>query len=529
MQKIKKLALSAFVGTCAVVVTPLAQADSVDNLVNIVEESTNQTYMQAETSAVLSLDENELVLDSSFIKNGDRITEEVDAALTVKANTLPEEILDELDGLSSDFVMNVDAEAAVYYDKENGDIFYEIEDYKLDLTTTDEDTRKIIEGFFEITKIFTGETYYFNMKELKEEFLSMHDDIDELDSMMFQEITEEDFALILKFILKSGFFEVDTNGDVYTITVKDEVEEINRQAMIEILKEMEFLPLYMREGMIQELGRAITEEDYKELNEGLDKVEDYYDFKVYITVSGGVVRNLEIDFSLDLQKIFAEVGEEVEIGDLEYTQTTTFEYVKKTFAFPKEGSDEISFNKIMGMFLTFEKKMNEKWESYEGDEDWGTSESIDGPDFIELERMAKEKELKAVSEKFGDAWFVSYAEDLIEKDVIDTFQDPLRKTSENEFRSLLDKSIYSLDDYYNYDLDFDIWDSLSSYEHISKLDSVTYIVQTFFPEESNPIAFAREKGIVSNSFSVAKAREQDLILVDLVKMLSVVLEIVDSK
>jgi hypothetical protein len=61
------------------------------------------------------------------------------------------------------------------------------------------------------------------------------------------------------------------------------------------------------------------------------------------------------------------------------------------------------------------------------------------------------------------------------------------------------------------------------------LDAVTYIVKTFFPEEKNPVEFARQNGIVSKSFSISKARGQDLIQVELIKMLSVTLDLVEKQ
>ncbi len=527
MKKVKKSLLSIFAGVCAIVTIPFAQANNTDDLIEKVKQSIDQTYIQSESKGVLSLAENELVAETVYTKNGNRMKQETEFSLDFYAKTLPSELIEDWDFLTADFELNLEAVAKVFFDKSNQDIFYEIGDYEVRVNSGDRNAKHIIEGFFEITKIFTGETYYINLKKLADEFDSFAEEYEEIDGMNLMDFDGQDAALVLELFLVSGFFDVNLNGNVYTITLKDEVEKIDRQAMIDVINEMDFLTVYLKEEVVEELGNPIKESDYVELNEGLEKLKKYFDFEIKLTEKNNLITSFEFDADFKLEKLLAENGLDLEMEDLSFTQEAEIMYEKRSFSFPKEGSAEISFNKIMGMFLGFEQKVMEEWGDTEGD--WNFEDTDNS--WSEIEKLEVEETLEAIIAKFGaETWFVPYVQDLLERDVIDTFYSPARNVSQIEFRELLERALYFDEaNYAIYEIPNEAWRELGNYENISKLTAVDYIVRSFFPEEANPTAFAREKGIVSKSFSVLRAKEQDLILAEFVKMLSVAIDILEQK
>jgi len=531
MKSLKNFLFSILIGVCTVSMVPCAQAensDGVDSLLNVVEESVIRDNIVIDSEGVLSLGENTLSVESSYIKNGEKIKEESSLILNLDVSTLPEEFVEEFDGIFADFKINVETIFSVFFDQESKDMFYEVGAFDLDLTTEDGDTKNIIEGAFEFTEFFTGETYYLNVKKLIKEFESFAEDYEELYDLDLINFEGEDAAVVLELFLKSGFFNVSLSGDTYTITLKDEIKEIDRQALIDAINKMDFLDTEIREEIVEELEQPITENTYKEINLILDKVMNYFDFKVNVVVDNAdLINNVEFDFIFKISEILAENNLDWEVEDLTYVQDMEIEYQRKTFSFPKEDRNEINLNTIFGMFLTFEKQWEEEWENYDTyEDDYGYDDYW--TQWEEEQAEKKAKTIEDIKNKFGEeTWFVPYVLDLIEKNVMDDFYKPDRSVSGYELGDLLDNAIYVTSSYDVYLKDI-ILDKIANYEPVSKLDAVNYVVEVFFLKNTNQVAYARERGIVSEAFNVAKAREQNLTLAELVKMLSVAIELAEE-
>lgn len=167
-------------------------------------------------------------------------------------------------------------------------------------------------------------------------------------------------------------------------------------------------------------------------------------------------------------------------------------------------------------------------EDYDYDYEDYDDYDYDDYDYEESYLAEIDKKVEEVIARFGEeAWFMPYAKDLLKKEIITDLQNPVRRVSRNEFRTMLADAVW-VEVGSDYGIDYDSWENLYSYENISKLEAITHIVQAFFPGEENPFTFAKENGIISADSDEGVLQSYDLMLVELIKMLSVVMELVDD-
>lgn len=528
MQKIRfyVCAIAFFVGTFS---PSIAGASSpVDNLLSAISASVDEDYIQVDAEGVLSFGETKLTLENVFQKDHAKSKTKNAFEVDFYAKSLPEKAFENNDLLTKDLEISLDGVATIYLNKDTGDIFYDLADYKIEVDSDNDDLQNILEGFFEITKIFTGETYYVNFETLAKDFENFEDLYEEFKALNLEAANSEDLILLLEAFLKSGLFEITEDDDVFTITLKNQVTAIDSASMEAAISQVSFLSESDKITLIQELKKVSTASTNTHLNE----LKKYLDFSIKIEKSGSLIGNVKINATVDLTELAQASGEDIILNSLNYTQNIDLDYANTKVNLPSKASSQISLNKIIGLFLTLEKQWQSQWEnSADSDYNYDSDSDYDYEDDLTIPETQVQETSDEVVSFDTNAWYAPFVQNLIDKNIIYYVDNPAQKLTKSEFKELLDSvsnyCYYSLDQ--SLDLTAEARVKLSSSEKISKLDALTYIVNTFFPEEKYPVAFAMKNGIVSTGFNTSEARVKKATIVEIAKMLSVSIDLLENQ
>lgn len=519
MRKIQSVLLSLAFFCSMLAATPSAKAENanLEDLINAIENSLEKKTMQVESETDLIWGPSKITVSDTFKKNDQKTSNQSSVGFVFDVDSLTEELLADLDVLSDDFLLKIDAEAKTFFDRDSGDFFYEISDYDLDLTTSDKKTKQVIEGFFELTQLLTGETYYINFETLAKNY----PDLEEISEMLSaQNITGEDFALLFEALLRCGILEVTYEDGFFVITLAEEISTLDQEVLVEMLEKTDFFSGEEKTMILDEFSQELTEAQYSEINGILQQINTYADFEIKVDVNNEVVVGLEMTGSLDL----ATLAQQEDLKPLTLLQTVEIDYSKPSITFPKKVSVQIDLNKIAEMILA----INESWMKNLSEEMDAFNEGFEnGFEGAITEEAQVQDEVNSYD---TNAWYAPFVSELVSQGIMPKLNNATAKITNGELEDLIYNATWVIynqtgTDYYVFNSEL----ANNPNQNITKYDALETIVKTFFPEEKYPVGFAVKNGIVSPQFNVGQACEQEVLWVEVAKMLKLTMDLVEKE
>ncbi len=251
----------------------------------------------------------------------------------------------------------------VYFEKNSKKFFIKIRNLKLDITDGDKEIVDIVSGFAELIK-FANNEYIYDLNELgyffdKIKKIDPNADFDQKTVERLLKVYEDPMKLypkMIQVVLKSGLFEINKAGNIYKITLSQNLDYFNPEPIIDYFMQMMFLPVNEKKLIKTEIMNEIphmmpmAQAIWPEILKSADE------FQIEIITSENKIQAINTNIILNFKKDVNLVAK--------WKGNINFKNGSSVIKIPENLRDGIDFIKFMKGMMSIAEMENKKGEGH---------------------------------------------------------------------------------------------------------------------------------------------------------------------
>lgn len=519
-------------------IPPQAWADEQMKFVaNSMKSTLMNDFYQVNEDFSIYYGNTSLTIEADQFMDHDKMKADMDFKLHFDSKDFPNEVTE---GVSSDkaFMFNGRVSTENIIDLNSQDAWFKFSGLGVDITAEDDDTKKIIEGFLEIFKVFSNTYYHVNSKEIQKLMEGMSDVA--LEELSFPNLTKEDIANIAYAVFNSGMFEVkEVKGSVYTLDLTNDLSNVDFVSILDAILAIDSLGI--SSDMLSDIKSEISGDSLAGAALSYSLFRDKVDFEWDITIDSQEVKESMLDVTIKTSEL------DPNAKDILIKDTAIIDTRVVSVDLPNDPDNEVNITKLIEAVVIVGKKEQEKWDSYNAD--WE----------MEMEAMNKVR-INPNDSVISDAAeekksYGKYAKALAEKGILQEY-DPQKELTHAELISYLGRTLEYLgrtDTSYVWTCEYEGYDSVdmrdvnlvlnakyggnaeyickdidASDTSVTKLKGSKDIIRTLVPHEKRSIRWAMDNGVLAKTFSVKRSKEKTMKHSDLYRVLAKMLEKIEK-